>query len=178
MSEKVPGSESRDFMVQVSEQRLIRPAQHDFAALFRDPIAGRFYEEALAEIELANSFFGGQRRAANQPARGAPKARHHMNCAANGATAAITVAKHECEDRKRLRLPGNSELRRPSQRQKPIAARSSRQMNRQMDAVDDGDDAIEPVHAVKSIRHRKDDDRQQEEQIEEGLRRGCLPARR
>ena len=36
-----------------------------------------------------------------------------------------------------------------------------------MDAVDDGDDAIEPVHAVKSIRHRKDDDRQQEEQIEE-----------
>jgi len=36
-----------------------------------------------------------------------------------------------------------------------------------MDAVDDGDDAIEPVHAVKSIRHRKDDDRQQEEEIEE-----------
>src|SRR5437764_9650823 len=36
-----------------------------------------------------------------------------------------------------------------------------------MEAVACCDDAIEPIHAVKSIRHRKHDDRQQEDQIEE-----------
>src|SRR5947199_7421678 len=36
-----------------------------------------------------------------------------------------------------------------------------------MEAVGYCDDAIEPIHAVKSIRHRKHDDRQQEDQIEE-----------
>src|SRR4030088_2862779 len=36
-----------------------------------------------------------------------------------------------------------------------------------MEAVAYCDDAIEPIHAVKSIRHRKHDNRQQEDQIEE-----------
>jgi hypothetical protein len=46
-------------MVQVTGQRLSDPHQHDFAALLRDPSQGRLviaYEDALAEIELANSF--------------------------------------------------------------------------------------------------------------------------
>ena len=36
-----------------------------------------------------------------------------------------------------------------------------------METVAYCDDAIEPIHAVKSIRHRKHDNRQQEDQVEE-----------
>jgi hypothetical protein len=50
-----------------------------------------------------------------------------------------------------------------------------------MEAVAYCDDAIEPIHAVKSIRHRKHNNRQQEDQIEEyhaaaGFRRNREPA--
>ena len=41
-----------------SVAKAIRPAQHDFAALFRELVAGRLaivYEDASKEIELANS---------------------------------------------------------------------------------------------------------------------------
>jgi hypothetical protein len=41
-----------------------------------------------------------------------------------------------------------------------------------MEAVAYCDDAIEPIHAVKSIRHRKHDDRQQKDQIEEDFAAG------
>jgi hypothetical protein len=58
MSVMGPNRKSR-FIVQVIAQRLSEPHQHDFAALLRDPSEGRLviaYEDALAEIELANSF--------------------------------------------------------------------------------------------------------------------------
>jgi hypothetical protein len=50
------------------------------------------YEEALAEIELANSFSAANAGPPTSPPEARQRPRHHMNCATNGATAAITVA--------------------------------------------------------------------------------------
>jgi hypothetical protein len=52
----------------------------------------------------------GQRRAAHQPARGAPNARHHVNCASDGATVPITVANTNAKTGK-IAVASNSGLR-------------------------------------------------------------------
>ena len=88
-----------------------------------------------------------------------------MNCATNGATAAITVPNTSAKTGK-IAVASNSGLRRPRSARIHSSAFSAA-MTVRWNAVNHGDDAVEPIHAVKSIRHRKHDDRQQEDQIEE-----------
>ena len=101
-----------------------------------------------------------------------------MNCAAFGATKATRRREHEHEHRKQR---GDHQLRivAAAQRENP-QQRIHDGDQRQMEAVDHRDHAIEPVAAVEAVGHRQDDDREQKKQVEKhhatpGLRRHRKP---
>ena len=101
-----------------------------------------------------------------------------MNCAAFGATEATAVASTNTKT-------GNSAVASNCGSWRPRSARIHNSAfsdgdQRQVEAVDHRDHAIEPIAAVEAVGHRQDDDREQKKQIEEhhaapGFRRHRKP---
>lgn len=76
-------------------------------------------------------------------------------------------SQHEHRDRDHCRRQ-YLRLAASSQRQQP-QGRVQHRDDGEVDSVSDRNGAIEPEHAVKAVRHRQDDDREQEDQVEKHL---------
>ena len=88
-----------------------------------------------------------------------------MNCATFGEKVAMVVANTNTKIGNKT-VTSNCRSRRP-RRARIHSSPFSVAMNGEMNPVDHGDHAIEPIAAVKAVRHRQDDDREQKQQIEE-----------